>query len=100
MGHLVTTAHRVLPRRLPHGHARRERIGDVQAVAGVEAGHQHQATRYDGSQPAPRHRVEREEHARQEQRRAQVLLQEEEGQGQTHAAEYGQHVTEPGHAEP
>ena len=65
--------------------ARRQRRGDVQRVADVEAGDEQRESDDGEADAVPRNRVRDQEDARQEERRSQILLQKEEQQRDANA---------------
>ena len=91
---LVAARGRVVPRRQPHPDPLAQRRRYVQAVAQIEAGGQEQQPDDRHPDPAPRDRVHRQEHAAQEQRRAEVFLKEEEQQRGDHADDDRGHVVD------
>ena len=77
---LFAAAYVVVPRREPHVDALMDRRGILQEVSAKESRkHQRQPAERE-QRPIASHRVEREKHAGDHQRRSEILLQEEEHQ--------------------
>ena len=78
MGDLIAPGPRVAPRIQPDRHAARERAWHAGPVSGGETGNERQHPAEHESGPRARHTVQRERHAPEHQRGAEVALREEE----------------------
>ena len=97
---LIAAGNRVVPRRLPHAHAIGQRLRHVQNVPDVERQQEdgEAGDRHSGS--SPRHRVDGEKHAAGEERRAEILLEEEKEERHADAGGDGQDVLAPRQVDP
>ena len=89
---LVAAARGVVPWRLPDADAVRERLGDLEPVADVEAGDE-QSEPGDGERQhgAGRRRTSQEDE-RQEERRSEIFLNEEKAERDADADQHRQQV--------
>ncbi len=89
---VVAATHRVVPRRQPHRHARLNRGRVAERVAGDEpAQHQEHAEHHQRHRLA-RHAIQRKEQAAEHERRAKILLEEEQHEREPDADEDRQDV--------
>ena len=95
MRDLIASGQRVLPRIEPDGHAACDDAGDTERVAAGEAGDERrEAAQHEHDTPS-RDAVQSQEHARQHQGGAEILLQEEEEEQSADADRQRSHVLPP-----
>ena len=90
--HLIAARNGVVPWRLPHAHALRERLRDMQAIADIEAEYQEREAGDRHPDPPARDGIGREKDAAEKQRRTQILLNVEEDERETDTGEDRHHV--------
>src|SRR5262245_2742855 len=77
----------VVPRGKPHGNPRGDGSGHSQLVTRRKRQDQRGATEGQGERPAARDGIEGQKQKREDERRAEVLLQEEKSDGQRYAGD-------------
>jgi hypothetical protein len=98
--HLLTAAHRVVPRREPHGDAIRDCAREAEHIARQESRENDRKAGGGEQITVARNRVHGEEQRRDQERGTQVALQEEERERHHHTGQHRQQVFEARHLDP
>ena len=93
MRHLIAARYGVVPWRLPHANALRERVRDIQAIADIESEYQEREAGDRHPDSPARDGIGREKDAAEKQRRTKILLNVEEDERETDTGEDRNHVT-------
>ena len=92
LSNLISAPRAVVPGGLPHLYPAGQSGGDIQFVAEVEPGDQHRQSSDRHSRTVSGHGVCRKKNARHDQRRTEILLQEEERQRRSNTHRDRDHV--------